>query len=307
MTIFISREWHGFEIPDDARPRKHFQQVIGDVNFPPIKTLTRGAHVTVMIIVPAFAEGDEREDETVAAGVIGFVSALAQQMRERIDARSRVKQNRGADEKSPDEQLPRRDAERREKFTQKMSGGEQRDGEEKRHERIKAVQENQFGKFREVADMGIVRGKIPRAGNPADVRPPESMLLGRVGILLFVRMFVMMAMLVTPPQRAALNSGRAKHGKEKLRRARRGKCFMGKVAMIKPGDGKHPHQIQHHRRADGEPAPAREKNSEAAEVQKNKRQHADEFHFVRLGADGGNIAVAVVGVEPVNQRNKSAL
>ncbi|MEI9863836.1 MAG: hypothetical protein WDN00_04650 [Limisphaerales bacterium] len=38
-------------------------------------------------------------------------------------------------------------------------------------------------------------------------------------------------------------------------------------------------------------------------MQQQERQHADEFNLVRLGADGGKIAVAMVGVEPLRQGN----
>ena len=174
MVIFIGGERHGFEVPDEAGPGKRFEQVVGDVNFPPVKALARGVHVAVMIVVPAFAERDQRENKAVAAVVLGFVTAFAEQVRQRIDAGRRVKQNRGADEKSPDEQLPRSHAERRAKYVEKMAEREQRDGKQSRHERIEAVQENQFGKFCQVAHLRIIRRKIPRAGDPADVRPPEA-------------------------------------------------------------------------------------------------------------------------------------
>jgi hypothetical protein len=36
-------------------PRHHFQNVVAEINFPPIKTLFDGTHVVMMIVVPAFA------------------------------------------------------------------------------------------------------------------------------------------------------------------------------------------------------------------------------------------------------------
>jgi hypothetical protein len=93
---------HGPQFPNQAGPRKRFQQIIRDVNFPPVKTLARRGHVAMMIVVPAFAKRDERENQTVAAVVIRFVAALADEMRDGIYGRRCVKQNRGADEKAPD-------------------------------------------------------------------------------------------------------------------------------------------------------------------------------------------------------------
>ena len=67
------------EIADDVEPGKHFQRVEGDVHFPPVKALARAGHVVVMIVVPAFAEGDEREHPVVLAGVCGGKAAARQE------------------------------------------------------------------------------------------------------------------------------------------------------------------------------------------------------------------------------------
>lgn len=106
----------------------------------------------MVIVMPAFAERDEREDETVATVVFRFITTLAEQMRQRIDARRGMEQNRGADEKSLDEQLPGSHTERREKMGQETAERKQRDGEQKRHQRIKAVQKDQLRELREIAD-----------------------------------------------------------------------------------------------------------------------------------------------------------
>ena len=110
-----------------------------------------------------------------------------------------------------------------------------------------------------------------------------------------------MAMLIAPPKRTALNGGGADYGKNKLCGARGVKSFVGKIAVIKSGDGEHAHEIQKNCRTERKPTPTYKKYSEAAEMQKNKRQDADEFHFVRPGADGGEVAVAVVGIKPLGQ------
>src|SRR5262249_47965390 len=42
------------QVPDDAEPGHDFQRVVGYVNLPPEKSLARGSHKVVMVVVPAF-------------------------------------------------------------------------------------------------------------------------------------------------------------------------------------------------------------------------------------------------------------
>jgi hypothetical protein len=60
----------------------------------------------VVIVVPAFAEGDQREQPVVFAGVGGGKAALAEDVRKRIDGECAMPQENGAEEKAPDEQRP---------------------------------------------------------------------------------------------------------------------------------------------------------------------------------------------------------
>src|SRR5258708_25008566 len=54
------------EIPDDAEPGHNLQRVVGDVNFPPEEALARGSHKVMMVVVPAFAQGEQSEQPIVA-------------------------------------------------------------------------------------------------------------------------------------------------------------------------------------------------------------------------------------------------
>ncbi len=54
VTFFEHRNWHGLEAPNEIRPRKRFQHVVGRIDFPPIETIARRALVAVVIVVPAF-------------------------------------------------------------------------------------------------------------------------------------------------------------------------------------------------------------------------------------------------------------
>src|SRR5258708_28728020 len=52
--------WHFAQVPDDAEPGEDLQRVIGDVNLPPEETLARRSHAVMMVVVPAFAERQQR-------------------------------------------------------------------------------------------------------------------------------------------------------------------------------------------------------------------------------------------------------
>jgi len=216
MGIFIGGEGYGFKIPNQAGPRQDFEQIVGNIDFPPIKALSGGIHVAVMIVVPTLAQGDEREEQAVAAVVFGFITAFAEQVGQRINGRRGMKQNRGADEKSPNQQLPGVDVQGRKIFPEKMAQSKKCHSKKRRNQGVKAIEENEFGEFREVAHLGIIRGEIAGAGDPANMRPPETSNCRRVHILFLIRMFVVMAMLVAPPKRAALRGTGARHGKKEL-------------------------------------------------------------------------------------------
>ena len=91
MGIFIGGERYGFQVPNEPSPGQGFEQIVGDVNFPPVKTLADGAHVAVMVVMPALAQGDQRQNQAVPAVVLSIVAAFAQQMRQRVDAGSGMK------------------------------------------------------------------------------------------------------------------------------------------------------------------------------------------------------------------------
>src|SRR5207245_2902663 len=63
---------------------KDLKQVIGHINFPPFISLPAGALTVVVVVVPAFAESDDGEQEIVSAVVRGFKPPRAENMGERI-------------------------------------------------------------------------------------------------------------------------------------------------------------------------------------------------------------------------------
>ncbi len=106
---------------------------------------------------------------------------------------------------------------------------------------------------------------------------------------------MVMAVVPGPPQRPSLHGRIAQHGKEELHGPRGLKCAMRKVAVVKPGYGKHPHPVGHEGHAHGYGTPADPKNSEATQVQHRKGHQA---HPIDLMTVFGDLVVVVVALRP---------
>src|SRR5260370_19869835 len=63
------------EVPHDPEPGHNLQSVVGDVDLPPEEALARRSHKVMMVVVPAFAEGEQGEEPVIAAGVRGLGAA----------------------------------------------------------------------------------------------------------------------------------------------------------------------------------------------------------------------------------------
>ena len=59
----------------------------------------------MVVVVPTFPEGDQRERERVAGIIAGFEATGAHHVGEGIDEERAVEEHEGADEEAPDEQL----------------------------------------------------------------------------------------------------------------------------------------------------------------------------------------------------------
>src|ERR1044071_3944250 len=51
----------GLQVPYQTHPRQDLENVVGHVDFPPVEALACGAGEAVMVVVPAFTHGDERQ------------------------------------------------------------------------------------------------------------------------------------------------------------------------------------------------------------------------------------------------------
>ena len=100
-----------------------------------------------------------------------------------------------------------------------------------------------------------------------------------------IRVAMMVAMVTSPPQRAALHGRIAQHGKEELHGPRGLECAMRKVAVVKPSYGEHPHPVGHNGHAHGYGTPADPQNPEATQVQRRKRQHTQPIDLPLICGD----------------------
>jgi preprotein translocase subunit SecG len=75
--------------------------------------------------------------------------------------------------------------------------------------------------------------------------PPETLLSGAVVIFGLIAGAMVMAVMGSPPQRAALNRTIASGSHQELHDATGAERTMGKVTMVKTSDGEHPRDVQH--------------------------------------------------------------
>src|SRR5690606_30966436 len=88
-----------------AEPGEHGEDIVGDVDLPPVEALALRGEAAMMVVVPALAERDDRQQKVVPAGIGRVEPSAADRMRQRIDGERAVIEHRGADEEAPDEEL----------------------------------------------------------------------------------------------------------------------------------------------------------------------------------------------------------
>ena len=68
---------YALQIPNETEARHEAQDVVGDIDFPPEETLARRILVVMVVVVPAFTEREQCDDQAVFAVVLRFISATA--------------------------------------------------------------------------------------------------------------------------------------------------------------------------------------------------------------------------------------
>jgi len=99
------------QIPDQAQLRQAEDQIIGRVPLPPAKALAHAVLIGMVVVVPAFAHGDDRQPPIVPALVSGDIVLVAMHMRQRVDAEGAVIDQHGRDEEADEQAGPAIDGE----------------------------------------------------------------------------------------------------------------------------------------------------------------------------------------------------
>jgi hypothetical protein len=76
---------HRLEIMDQSKPAHQLEQVVADVDLPPVKPLAGRAGKVVMIVVPTFAQRQQGQQPVVAAVIACAVAASAPAVGQRVD------------------------------------------------------------------------------------------------------------------------------------------------------------------------------------------------------------------------------
>jgi len=62
------------QIPYHAGPRQDHEKIVREIDLPPIKSLPSRGRIVVVIIMPTFAESDNRERETIPAPILSIIA-----------------------------------------------------------------------------------------------------------------------------------------------------------------------------------------------------------------------------------------
>jgi hypothetical protein len=83
-------EWGHFEVPHEAQPGQAAQDGVRDVDLARVEAVLGGAHVAVVVVVPALPQGGQRQPQVVARVTVRLeltrVAPAANQVGHRVDA-----------------------------------------------------------------------------------------------------------------------------------------------------------------------------------------------------------------------------
>jgi len=166
-----------------------------------------GAGKGVVIVVPAFAHGEQTEQPVVPAGIGGFKRALSKGVADRVDRPSDVLVYKKANKSTPDQPTERTEEHRLSEKTSGQSangGGNEKTCEDPKPPRVvDGDNDGVFQKSRSVAlDVGL-----EIVEDPSRVGVPET-FEGAMRIFLFVRIGVMLDMSSGPVKGGSLHGHR---------------------------------------------------------------------------------------------------
>jgi hypothetical protein len=197
----------------------------------------------VVVVVPALAEGDQGQDQAVAAEVVGVVAAVADDVGQRVDAEGGVVGQHRAEAEAPGQQLAARGAQLRRMHGQEVAQHVQAHGQGQRRQRVPAIQEAQLGILGEVGDALQLGLGVLGAHDPADVGIEQALHGRGVDVLRLVGVLVVVPVMGRPPQRAHLGRRAAQEGQDKLEEAAGLVGVVREVPVVAAGQREHAHRV----------------------------------------------------------------
>src|SRR5438105_3101909 len=90
------------DLLNQADQAQQLDEIVGHVELPPAEAVARRAWVSMMIIVPAFAQGEQGDPPEVRGAIPGRIAAVAPPVGSAVDQPGRVVEQRGTHENPPD-------------------------------------------------------------------------------------------------------------------------------------------------------------------------------------------------------------
>jgi hypothetical protein len=192
--------------------------VVVDVELVPLEAVARADRVGVMVVVPAFAAGEESDPPVIAGVVFGFEAALAPEVSGGVDQPSGVEAESDAEEGSPEKHAEGSD----DVVAGSGDGRAERDLKEAADDEGHVVvfaEPDVDGVLGEVGGVAAEEGGFGVEGatgeDPAGVGPPGAVVRG-VRVAFVVGVLMMDAMSGDPEDGTALEGEAATHGDEVL-------------------------------------------------------------------------------------------
>lgn len=232
------------DLPYNAHPAKHPQNIIRNIDLPPIEPLPGRALVIVMIIMPSLPKCHQRQPHTVLRFITGIVARLPKFVHQGVDGERSMKQQYRR-KKEPDEQRG-------------QSGGPveppgpvhfipnevNNNSQDQRRHKMILIQPEQLLMLH-IPDQLKPRRLMLRSHDPSDMRIPETVDLRRMRVLRCIAVLVMDAVIGCPPKRSLLKRGLRPECEDKLEKPRRLERPVREIPVISARNKEHPHDIQY--------------------------------------------------------------
>lgn len=234
----------GSNIPDDTKPGEDDKNIVGDIDLPPVHSLTFRPGISVVVVMPPLTKGNKREKKAVSAVIGGLEPTSSPHMGQRVDNEGSVVEKRGAHAKTPDEELKRASPKLRVPRLKRKTGHNKEGNEGEGSDEVVSVQPSKFGKLQEVFNYVVSAFNILCAQDPTHMCPPEPISFRRVKIVLLIGMFVVVPMVRCPPNWPLLSGGGADKAEEKLKPSAGLVSPVGKVAVVATDDSEHSDDVE---------------------------------------------------------------